>query len=944
MQIQVLGPVQVCGNGRTLDVGPRQQRHVLAALAADVGRAVTTEMLMDRVWEQVPPGARRTLHAHITRIRRLLEGAAPAGTPPTVVRRSGGYVLDVDPDRIDVHRMRRLVGQARVARCGDVERAALLREAVELWRGDPLGGLTGSWAARTRERWRREYLDTVVAWAHTEVRFGDPGAVIATLRELTGEHPLVESLAAALMQALYAAGGPAEALEHYATVRRHLADELGVDPGPDLRAMHQAILRGELDPLRDPAAATRPGAGAPVIPRQLPADVPGFTGRAGHLAELDALLTRRSGAAQTAVVISAVSGTAGVGKTALAVHWAHLVAREFPDGQLYVNLRGFDPDRRMMAPVDAVRGFLDALGVPPGRVPAALDAQVALYRSLLADKRVLVVLDNARDAEQVRPLLPATPTALAVVTSRNQLTPLLAVDGARPLILDILSPAEARDLLTYRLGAQRIAAEPDVVRQIIAACARLPLALSIAAARAQQSSFPLATLAGELSEAGRQLDALDAGDPVSQVRAVFSWSVTALSPPAARLFRLLGLHPGPDIGTPAAASLAGHPVPETRRLLGELTRANLLAEPVPGRYTCHDLLRAYAAELGHSAESEHDRLGAIRRVLDHYTHTAHAADRLLHPTRDPIPVPLIPPATGASPADPTDHQQAMAWLSTEYPVLVAVVRYAAETGSDAHAWQLAWALNTFLDRRGQWHDQAAAWQGALHAAGRLPDPARAFARRRLAYADTQLGRHDAAHTHLQHALDLYTRAGDLSGQAFTHYNLGYLLQRQDRYDQALDHSQQALALHRAAGHRPGQGHALNSVGWCAAQLGDHAQALTACEQALVLFEEVGDGHGQASTLDSLGYAHHHLGHHAQAVDCFRRALSLLRDLGHRYNVADVLDRLGETHQAAGDPAAARTVWTEALDILTDLDHPDAEAVRVKLKDLDQVAVPATEPG
>ncbi|MGI5214683.1 tetratricopeptide repeat protein [Plantactinospora sp. CA-290183] len=926
MQIRMLGPVQAYADGRDLDVGPRQQRHVLAVLAVDAGRVVTTEALMDRVWEQVPSGARRALHVHVTRIRRMLEQADPAGAPATLVRRSGGYLLDVDPDRVDAHRMSRLFEQARAAGCDD-RRAALLREAVGLWRAEPLGGLTGSWAARTRERWRRRYLDTVVAWADAEVCVGDPGAVIGTLGDLTDEHPLVEPLAAALMRALYAASGQAEALEHYARVRRHLVDELGVDPGPELQAVYRAILRGGPDPLH--AAATPPEYPAPV-PGQLPADVAGFTGRTGQLAALDALLTQHPGPAPTAVVISAVCGTAGVGKTALAVHWAHTVANEFPDGQLYVNLRGFDPAGRVTTPAEAVRGLLDALGVPPERVPSTLDAQTALYRSLLAGKHVLVLLDNARDAEQVRPLLPGTPTALALVTSRDQLTPLVAVDGARPLPLDVLSTDEALHLLTERLGAQRITAEPVAVRQIIAACAGLPLALSIAAARAQQSTFALATLATELSQATDRLDALDAGDPTTDVRAVFSWSCAALHAPANRLFRLLGLHPGPDVSIPAAASIAGLPIRQARRLLTELTRANLLVEHVPGRYTMHDLLRAYAGDLAHTTGP--DQVGrATARLLDHYTHTAHTANRRIYPARDPIQVPLTPVAPGVSPEHLADHQQAMAWLTAEQSVLLAAVRHAADHGLDAHAWQLAWALDTFLHRLGNWHDHVAVWEIALHAARRLDDAtAQAIAHRRLASTHTQLGRHTDANTHLEHALDLYLRTGDRGGQAHTQRNLAYLRQRQGDPERALHHAQQALALYQLTSDHCGQASALNEVGWCRAQLGDYAQAIIDCAQALPLFQRAADHHGQAMTWDSLGYAHHHIGHHDQAVDCYERALTLLRGVGDRYNEADVLTHLGDTHRAAGDPAAARIAWTQALTILTDLEHPDAEAVRARL--------------
>jgi tetratricopeptide (TPR) repeat protein len=700
-------------------------------------------------------------------------------------------------------------------------------------------------------------------------------------------------------------------------------------------------LRADLaraDPVLAAAGRRRsaPAPGSVAVPAQLPRDVGGFAGRAEHLARLDALLGSGATEAPTAVVISAVSGTAGVGKTALAVHWAHRVAERFPDGQLYVNLRGFDPGGQVMAPAAAVRGFLDAFEVPAERIPPSLDAQAALYRSLLAGKRVLVVLDNARDAEQARPLLPGTPTARVVVTSRNQLTSLVAVDGAHPLTLDLLTETEARELLARRLGPDRVAGEPEAVEQIVGCCVRLPLALTIAAARATQSGFPLAVLAGELAEAGGRLDVLDAGDAAGQVRAVFSWSYTALSPAAGRMFRLLGLHAGPDISAAAAASLAGIPRADARRLLAELVRASLLTEHTPGRFTFHDLLRAYATDLTHTHDPNDQRFTALGRMLDYYLHTAHTADRLLDPARDPIPLALTPPAPGVTPERPADYGQALAWLAAEHPVLLAAVRQAAEAGFDTHIWQLAWTLTTFLDRRGHWHDLTTTWQTALPAAGRLHDPAaQSHAHRNLARAHTRLGCYPDAHTHLQHALHLSTQTGDHTGQAHTHNHLGILWERQGRPEQALDHAQQSLTLSRAAGHRRGQAHALNGVGWYYALLGDHQQALTYCQQALTLHQELDDRYGQAHTWDSLGYAHHHLAHHTQAADCYQHALHLYRDLGAHYYEADTLTHLGDTHHAAGDPTAARTAWQHALDILTDLDHPDTDTVRGKLHDLDR---------
>jgi tetratricopeptide (TPR) repeat protein/transcriptional regulator with XRE-family HTH domain len=681
--------------------------------------------------------------------------------------------------------------------------------------------------------------------------------------------------------------------------------------------------------LRAASTGTRDRRSGPVRPAQLPLNIAGFTGRREEIEALHRLAAT-VGEGATAVVISAVSGTAGVGKTALAVHWAHAVADRFPDGQLYVNLRGFDAGRQIMPPAEALRGFLDALGAAPDRVPPNLDAQIGLYRSLIAGRRMLVVLDNARDAEQVRPLLPGTPAALAVVTSRNQLTSLVAMDGAHPLPLDVLSVAEARELLARRLGADRMAAEPDAVADIVTACARLPLALAIVAARARQAGFTLADLAAELTT-GRRLDLLDAGDAPSNVPVVFSWSYTALAPPEARLFRLLGLHGGPDISAAAAASLAGQPPSQATRLLADLTRANLLAEHAPGRYACHDLLHAYAAGLAGRDEPADARRDAAGRLLDHFVHTAHAASRLLSPRRDPIPVPLAPPVPGTHPEHLADYDGALAWLTAERPALLAAFRQAVRDGSAVKAWQLAWATDLFLERQGHWQDWVGVWCDALRAAEGTGDlVAQAYAHRCLARAHTRLGRHDEAHTHYGHALDLFARAGDRVGQADVHSGLGYLVSRQDDPERALAHVQQALALYRAAGHRRGQALALSNLAWCHSLLGDHAKTLTHCRRAIRLYAQLGDRHAQGTTWDTLGYAHHNLGQHAQATDCFLKGIALIRDLGDRCVHAEILVHLGDSYDASGKTEDARAAWQDALRIFTDIDHPDAAIVHTKL--------------
>ena len=694
-------------------------------------------------------------------------------------------------------------------------------------------------------------------------------------------------------------------------------------------------LPGQPGPPGQPADGLGSGAGA-AVPRQLPAAVRHFTGREAELAALTGQVADAVGT----VVISAVGGTAGIGKTALAVYFAHQVADQFPDGQLYVNLRGFDPAGSPVTPAEAIRGFLEAFDVPAERIPVTLGAQTALYRSLLAGRLVLVVLDNARDAGQVRPLLPGSPGCMVVVTSRNQLTSLIAVEGAHPVTLDLLSFAEARHLLARRLGAGRVAAEVPAVEQIITSCARLPLALSIVAARAAtHPQFPLASLAGELGDARGSLHALGGGEPPADPRAVFSWSYQQLTPQAARLFRLLGLHPGPDTTIYAAASLAAVPTEQARGSLIELAQAYLVTERTPGRFAFHDLLRAYAIEQARAHDIEDEQQAAISRVLDHYLHTARAASIRLHPRARPLTLP--PPPPGVLPEEPPDCAAAWAWFDAEHPVLLAAVEQAAATGRDTHTWQLAWTLMVFLFRLGRWHDWAATQHTALNAARRHNDRVgQAHAHAGLGFACRWLGRYDEACTYLQQALDLFAELGDAVRQGEAHTELGGVVEYQHRFADALMHDQQALALFRAAGYRRGQAKALNDAGWHHALLGDHHEALAHCEQALALSREVGDRRGEAYTLDSLGYAHYRLGDYERSANYYQQSIARLREVRSSYYLALVLGHLGDTLDAAGDQPAARAAWQQALAILDHLGpirtlgpgpgHSDTDQIRAKL--------------
>jgi DNA-binding SARP family transcriptional activator/tetratricopeptide (TPR) repeat protein len=932
VDFRLLGDIAVVADGRVVDAGHARQRCVLAALLVDVDRAVPTDQLIDRVWAAPPQRARNALYNYVSRLRRVLTDAGEVD----IVRRSHGYQITADPLAVDLYRFHHLVRQARAADA-DETASELFAQAFALWRGAAFGELDTPWINMTRNSCDSRRFAAELDRNDVELRLGRHATLLDDLSARSAAFPFDERLGGQLIVALYRSGRQADALRHYHRIRHNLAEHLGVDPGPPLQELHQRMLAAAPDLTPAPTGTDlRPA----TTPRQLPNPPRSFVGRARELAELDAVLATDRPAPVTAVV-SAVSGSAGVGKTALAMHWAHRVADRFPDGQLYVNLRGFDPSGSVMDPGEALRRFLDALAVPATRIPVDLDAQAALYRTRVAGTRMLIVLDNARDTAQIRPLLPGTPGCVVLVTSRNQLPGLIASDGAHPLALDLLTDDEAQQLLARRIGYGRTAAEPEAVTEIITRCARLPLALALVAARAAlRPRIDLQVLAVELRDAEQRWEALTGDDdPNTDLRTVFSWSYQALTPAAARLFRLLGPHCGPDITAPAAASLAGVPAAAVRPLLDDLTRASLLAEQTAGRYTLHDLLRAYATQLTHNGDTDQQRDAAAGRILDHYVHTAYTAARLLFPARkQPV---LTAPRPGVTAEHLTGHEQAMGWFAAEHRVLLAAIDHAAATGFDTHTWQLAWALTIFLGRRGHWHDEVTAGRAAVAAAGRMADATvQSRAHRNLADAYSRLDRFDDADIELRHALALATQAGDHAGQAHTHYRMAVTLGHRDQPARALHHARRSLALHQTTADRPGLAYALNAVGWFLVVLGDHQQALAHCRQALALHQKTSNRTGQAATLDSLGYAHHHLGHHARAITCYQRAIAVSRDLGDRYEEASTLTHLGDTHHVTGNVRAARDAWRQALTTLTDLDHTDAEGVRAKLVTLDAATDPA----
>jgi len=945
VRVQILGSLRLWRGDVELNAGPRQQAHVLALLAARVGQPVSTEDLIDLIWaDDAPASALNVIHKYIGALRRLLEPAVPARSSGRYLHRRGNaYVFTAGPDMLDLVSFRELRG-AGLAALGRQARDVALDyyvEALALWKGHAGTGFADGSTSPVLTALDDEFHAACSAAAELAVSSGQPERVIAPLRLATSMALFHEPVHASLVTALGAAGRQAEALSAFHAVRDRLAEELGIDPGPPLQAAHLRVLaqtpREELDVLprapgpdigepvapRVVAARVRPGG----VPRQLPTDISRFVGRALPLKKLDELLSDLTTAS---AAVATIVGTAGVGKTSLAVRWAHSVAARFPDGQLYANLRGFDPTGAVARTDEVLRGFLAALGAPSQSLSATVESLVSQYRGYLADRRVLVVLDNARDASQVRPLLPGASGGFVVVTSRDQLTGLVALDGAEPIAIDVLDPGEAYDLLTRRLGPARLAAEPDAVAEIIARCARLPLALAVTAARAAvRSELPLAGLVEQMREAQTPLDALGGTDAASDVRAVFDCSYAALREPAATLFRRLGPHPGPDLTVPAAASACGLPVARVRPLLAELAGANLISEHQPGRFAFHELLRAYAADLAERLDTADDRRRATRRLIDHHVHSADTANRHFGKAKH-SPVEPPPAGPGVTVVEPADEQQTLAWFDAEVANLIAIARQVEADELDRHTIAFAAILETYLRRRSLTQLWLSLQEAAVQAAERLGDPAAlraAFSC--LGGALKQIGDHGQAVQLYQRTLDLGPDP-DPVRQGGIHLSLCAVLNDLGRDAEAMAEANRALALFQAGNDRDREAAARNDIGWNHYLAGDYDQALASCTQALAMFEAVGNRSGQAYTWDSLGQAHHKLGHEDEASACHLRSIAMLRELGHRHSEAMVLLHFGDCHEAGGRDGEARLAWQEALTILETLDHPDAEDARARL--------------
>ena len=937
--VAVLGPFAVLVDGEAVRL-PGRLRSLLAALAVGAGGPVTVERLVDVVWgEDLPAAPQQSLQVLVRRLRIALGD----GTIETV---PGGYRLGVPAERADVALFSALLDVTSFAALMEARRTAdpaterrRLGDALALWRGTPFDGVDSA-ALRAVDAPRLVEQRLTALARRIEIDLAGPGpgplgtdapgtgapagadtlaALVEELRELTAEYPLQERFWGQLMTALVRSGRRDEALDAYRRLDRTLSDELGIGPGEAVRRLHREIVDAEDPPDAEPAGW---------IPRQLPLGTMGFSGREGALAELDALLAdgAADGAGPTPRV-AVLDGAGGVGKTSTALHWAHRVAGRFPDGQLYANLRGFDPASSPVPASTVARTFLEALGVAKGRIPASEDAQLALYRGVAAGRRVLVVLDNARDAEQVLPLLPGSGPSVSVVTSRTSLTGLVTAAGARRVPLDTLSPSEGIDLLATRVGVERSLAEPEAARQIVDRCAGLPLAIVIASARVlAQPAFPMSAVAIELADGGARLDALGDDDPMADVRSVFATSYRALSPRAARMFRLLGIHPGPDVSRAATVPLLGESDGAARLAMAELVRVNLVAEHTPGRYAMHDLVAEYARERARHdvPESEHDT--AVRRLTEWYLGVALEMDRRRWPgrvrqtfVRDPgvVEVPDREPA---------------AWFSDERTILLALVEIARTRGLFREVVSLAWAIystvsNHFEIRKALW---AALWTArdvSIQVQDRL---AEVWCTRYLAALAGDAGRIAECEELRRRTVELAVELDDarVLQQAYQGY-AGDLV-RWERFAEAVRQAEHSLEHGRRSQEAYYEAHALNILAWALSHGGELARALPLAEEALALLNDVDNPTTRAVIWDTIGFVHAELGDPGRAIVCYQEAAVRFRAFDMRQDLVKVQRRLAHLLGDVGRWAEARDAWQECLDLHIGLGLTGVAETRVEL--------------
>jgi DNA-binding SARP family transcriptional activator len=919
LDFRVLSPAEVTADGRPVPLGGSRPLIVLAGLLLRANGVVPVDELGRWLWNDDHRRSKGALQTYVLRLRRAL------GDQVAIRTESGGYRIELDDDLLDLTRFRALAirGKAAADRGESRQAAAHFAEALAQWRGPALLNVESDALHRDEAgQLAEERLRVREQWADAWLEVGEYGTVVPELTRLTRENPLRERLHEQLMIALYRSGRQAEALDVHRRISRVLAEELGLDPGPSLQRTRQAILTGADD--GDAARMPRYRLGVePQVPHQLPADLRTFSGRECDLKALHALLPEALDA-DTSTPIASVEGMGGIGKTTLAVHFAHEIADRFPGGQVYLNLRGYGPGEPV-EPSAALEAVLTALGVPCDQIPGDLDGRAASWRTHTAGRRLLIVLDNANRTEQVSPLLPG-PGCLVVITSRWQLRALVATHGARRIALEELGDVDAIGLLASTIGFDRVARDPAAAERFVRYCGGLPLAIRILAVRAAE--FPDLPL-DEFVDAPDLLGSFDLADGEgTNIRSVFSYSYQALELAAARLLRLLGLHTGVDFTAPAAAVVAGLDLAATRPMLETLASAHLLAQPRPGRYQFHDLIRAYAGEAASQVEPSSEREAALNRLLGWYMASSLNASQQMRPDRYYRLLELDDLDDGMS---FSSYHDALTWFGEEAGNLIAAVHLARRLRRDDVCWKLAWLLQSYFMTRSRIDDWRSVFAVALEAArasGHRPGEAGILSG--LGVVNAVARQYAECRRYLEQVLAIQRELGAREGEARAQYNLAMAAHNLDDYACAYEHGMQALEIVRSLGLGAFEANVLRALGDICTSMGDHEQALRLADAALAILGPDGQPVDKRFTQPTRGLALIGLGRLDEGITCISESVEMFLAMGEQYEAADVLSQLGTIHLRRGDPALARECWLRSVHLLTELGHPDADDVRAKL--------------